>query len=300
MSTSNLRAKLPLSHSHLNNLHGPCTIYSQVGHPVLLRSPMQTDLPVYAQSKQNEQILPRMDILKKAANNPNACRIEGTDVHVGGKSYPGDMTVSFPSKKQKSYSLSSAVFYLMHTATPLMTYISLCQQAGIPPVGYLDQLSLKEDVAQYEDMKVPGVFLQPVYTHHKAYDIPCISDMYYIVVPSDVSCPININNASQLLAPAGSRAAALPVFEIDGQTFWVRDNPKELKDGDWKKVKSVFLDGTIQQLEGWEDKFYAIRKKAAIFSVVDCPYQRTNLHFKDDKIENLDEIYSTINECLNR
>ncbi|KAI4292018.1 hypothetical protein PAPHI01_1292 [Pancytospora philotis] len=239
-----------------------------------------------------------MDLVSKAAKDPEGCRVEGASVQIGGKTYDGDALVEFPSPKQKAYSLSAVVFYLINSAVPLGEYFNLCIQAGVPSVGFLDQLSLKEDLKSYKASEVRGAYVRPVYSSNRAYAIPCISDIYYIIVPSDVSSPININNIARLLTPDGARAAASPVFKLGDATFWARDEPCDLREGDWEKVKAIFLSGDPAQLDGWEDRFHAAAKAAAVFSLADSQFANAKVRMRDDQLENLGEIAGCIEKAI--
>lgn len=238
-----------------------------------------------------------MDIVKRAQGNIASCTVDDKHVVVAGKSYARDIPVDFSTKKTKPYSLDSVVFYLMNRELPLVAYVEQCKKRGIPQVAYLDRASIEGDIASYAELGVPGFFVKPVYTHRKTYNIPYCDGSCYIIVPNDVSSPVNVNTFASLLPSSTARHADLgdaPSVDILGRLFILCDEPAQLRDSDWRGVRAIFLDNAREQIRGWESRFYEAARKAAVFSLCDEPFRCTKISIKDDKIVNHEDVCEKI------
>ncbi|KAI5171438.1 hypothetical protein PAEPH01_1624, partial [Pancytospora epiphaga] len=180
---------------------------------------------------------------------------------------------------------------------PLVTYVEECKKQGIPQVAYLDRVSIENDISNYAGLKIPGTFIRPVYTHRKAYDIPCLSQFYYIIVPDDVSCPVNINTIASLFSCSSdqiSEHAGAPVLRLGGQSFKLCDEPLNLREFDWRGVKAVFLSNEKEQIKGWEKHFYEIVKKGVVFSLNNEQFDSIKVIIKNNRIINSESIIEKI------
>lgn len=242
-----------------------------------------------------------MDIVKRACGNIGSCNIDDKHVSVAGRPYSRDVPVDFPSKKTKHYSLDSVVFYLMNRELPLVAYVEQCKRQGIPQVAYLDRVSIENDITGYAELKIPGFFIKPVYTHRKAYNIPYSGGYYYIIVPNDVASPINANTVASLLSRApgqqtGGRDALS--FDFHGHAFRICDDPAQLRDSEWRGVRAIFLANANDQIRGWEGRFHEAAKRAAVFSLSDEPFRCTKISIEDDKIANYEDVCERINSAV--
>lgn len=240
-----------------------------------------------------------MDILKKVYSNPSTCKVDGSVVEVVGKTYPADMPVEFPTRKTASYSLGSVVFYLMNSGAPITEYVAMCQRAGIPKISYLDQEPIKADIEGYTASVVSGFFIKPVYTLEKEYHIPVLNELYYIIVPGDVSSVININSAVQMLAKGAGdapRQGDAQCLEHGENRFVIYDDPSGFTAKDWRRVRAVFLDGSVRQQQGWEDRLPELVGCAAVFVWGGGSTKHTKLTIKNGEIANYEEMWEKINE----
>lgn len=240
-----------------------------------------------------------MDILKRAYGNIHQCRVIEDRVEVCGKTYHGDTSVNFPTRKSKQYNLSSVIFYLMNSNTPLAEYVERCQKNKIIPVSYIDHSSIKEDINNFKDFEIPGFFIQPSYMTNKAYEIPEVRKYYRILVPNGISSLINIRNISKLLSTGEfERVEAEPFsnitveLSIENLHFKISNNHEDLTEDDWSCMKAVFLDDSEYMASSID--IPKLIKTSAIFTLREKPFKHTKLIIDDNYLKNFENVLSEI------
>lgn len=242
-----------------------------------------------------------MDILKRIYNNTSICKLEGNMLHVATKTYPSAMPVEFPTEKSKKYTLGEVAFCLLNSNLSFTEYVARCQSAGVSPVNYLDQLAIKEDIAAFQTVAVPGTFLKPCYTHNLQYDIPKLDPTTTILLVNDITSRVTINNITTLLCENrlepdiayGTRSGAAIQFEKFGKKYVIYENmPKDA----WEPITLVFIDLGITQANDWMSSHEKISRDAKLFCFQGGSKELVHAVLSGRKLQNYDEIWDRMKE----
>ena len=244
-----------------------------------------------------------MDILRRIYRNVAGCTINGQTITYAGKSYDSKLPITFPTGKSKEYTLGEVVLYLKHSELSFTEYLEECQKAGISPVNYLDQISIKEDLDSYKVAVVPGSFIMPCYTHNLYYDIPEPSLKINIILINDITSRVHIGNIVKLLKDnvLNTEYTTEPgikgecSFEKDGKECVVYSNLEEAPSRGWKSISAVILDVGHVSGEEWLSRHSKLPAETAIFSFQSCSPGMVHLNIVENKIQNYSQFWEYIN-----
>jgi len=240
-----------------------------------------------------------MDLLKKASTNPEQCLATNTKVRILDKEYDGKQPVSLPAKTSKEYSLSSVVFYLLHSELSLKEYVTLCKNEGISPISYLDRAPIQSCIENYTPTHVNGFFIKPKYERETPYEILSSSTKAIVSVPDSIVSKIHIGNIERLLkdgvldpTPYNPLCQKKVEFTIDGLLVEARSDLHNLSDEEWGSVRGVFAD-TGDYFNG-NNLISRVPSTATIFTLSDEKFKSIRILFQNNKVRNLNEIISVL------
>lgn len=212
-------------------------------------------------------------IFKRIKLNPNIVKINENDIKIDGKTYDYNKIVKFNSVAEE-YPLISIVYLLINYNISHSEYVAKCIKEKIKIVNIASKEQILNEIDNFKEVCVKGIFLKPVYKIDHIYDIPVVSNINYILVSNSLINKINLNNIELFITQGHYKepdnimiSSHVKEFTKDTVRFKAFNSFNNFTKYDWNLVKIIFIDNLENELRINCPNFTKLKTQAIFISM---------------------------------
>lgn len=251
-------------------------------------------------------------ILKRIKLNPDIVKINENDIEVDGKTYDYNKIIKFNSVTEE-YPFISIVYLLINYNVSHSEYVSKCIKEKIKIVNIASKEQILNEINDFKEVSVKGIFLKPVYKVDHIYDIPIISKINYILVGNNLINKINLNNIEPFITQGSYKepdnimiSSHVKEFNKGTIRFKAFNSFNNFTKHDWNLVKIVFIDNLENELRINCPNFIKLKAQAIFISMDITAIKNKNQYtcllcpkIQNDCIMLYDDFWATIMKVCN-